>query len=426
MPLEAELDDGARAIVRLCPAGPLVLALSGGGDSMALACLMADEAARSERDFHALIVDHRLRPESTDEAELAASHAEALGARTRVLVWDQPASGQAAARMARHRLLADAARDLGAGTVFLAHTADDVIETLLMRLSRKQAGWRALAAMGERAISPAWPEGRGIRVARPLVRTSRAALRRFLNSREQSWIEDTSNINRAFERVRARARAPSPDSEAGRRLLALNDAALLADAQVRRLARHRISKGARILPWGGLNLDARAFARPSQEVALRALEALIMAVSGVQSVPPPRAVSGMRQALLAGSAFTAAGVLLTREGALGRDPGAIAGRADGRVGVPPQIILPGTCAIFDGRLLVCAGSETLQVSALGRGDHPAVPVPARLRPSLVAIRGKSSTITAGLDAVPGEGAAGVLIAERVDGLLNVSADGTVT
>ena len=157
---------------------------------------------------------------------------------------------------------------------------------------------------------------------------------------------------------------------------------------------------------------------------MRAMEALVMAVSGEQGVPGPRAVSGMLRALLGGSAFTVAGVLLTRDGVLGRDPGAAAGRADGEEGVGAQTVLPGTCTVFDGRFLVCAGSEALQVSAPG-GDHqPAVPVPARLRPSLVAIRGESSTIMAGLDAVPGDGAAGVLIAERLDGLLNVSADGT--
>jgi tRNA(Ile)-lysidine synthase len=402
-----------------------VLALSGGGDSMALACLLADEAARSGRALHTLIVDHRLRAGSGTEAALTASRAEALGATAHILTWADPAPGQAAARTARHQLLARQARSLGADTVFLAHTADDVIETVLMRLSRPSAGWRALAAMPEYGASPAWPDGRGIRLARPLVRTARSDLRRFLSGRGQGWIDDPSNANTAFERVRMRARAPSPQSAAGTALLALNDAAIALDHRVRGAARALISNAADIRPWGGVRLKAAPFANTPREAGLRAVEALVASVSGDARPARPKACAGMLEALLSGRGFTAGGALLTADGVLGRDRGAATGRADGYAGAGRLAIAPGACVVFDGRILVCAGSEALEVGALS-GTNPVVDgVPAPLRPSLAVIHGAHGPVIAGLDAVPGGGAAGALIAERLESLLGVSADGTL-
>jgi len=424
VPLAPDLSAGAQAIARLSPGGPLVLALSGGGDSMALACLMAREAARSGREFHALVVDHRLRSESGEEAALAARRAEALGAIAHRLVWENPAPGQAAARLARHRLLADATRALGADTVFLGHTADDVIETMLMRLSRAGANWRGLAAMGETAISPVWPEGRGVRLARPLVRVSRAQLRLYLQAENVDWIDDPSNTNAAFERVRVRARAPLPDSQTGRRLLALNSAALETDRAVRRAARALVEAGSEILPWGAAVLQPALFARVADDVAARALEALILAVSGEPAAPAPQTVSRMLDAVRAGQAFTAAGVMLTARGVLGRDPGAATGRADGSAGASSLRVEPGECAIFDGRMMVCAGTLPLRVEALAQRNTVVDGVPAPLRPSLAAITGADGLAIAGRDSVSGGGAAGALIAERLAGLLGVSMDGT--
>ncbi len=424
MPLDTDLAAGARAVARLCPSGPLVLALSGGGDSLALACLIADMARQAGRDFHTLTVDHRLRPESASEAALTARRAEALGATAHILIWDAPAPGQAAARRARHGLLADAARGLGANRLFLAHTADDVIETLLMRLSRKEAAWRALAAMGELSASPAWPEGRGVSLARPLVRMAREDLRQWLSARGQAWVEDPSNTNRAFERVRVRSAAPPPASPAGRRLLALNEAALRTDARLRQLAHLRVRAGADILPWGAVRLNAAKFAGGSREVGLRACEALMLAVSGERALPGPDSVSALLDALLAGIPLNAGGVMLTREGVMGRDPGAAAGRADGHGGAAALHLAPGDCGVFDSRMLVCAGSVPLTVQPLRMQNRPVPDVPARLRPSLTVISGGGQSVIAGLDTPPGEGAAGALIADRLDALLGVSAYGT--
>ncbi len=413
MPLEFDPDAAAQAVLRLAPSGVLVLALSGGGDSTALALIMARVAKASGRPFHVLIVDHRLREGSAQEAELTARRARALGAEAHILVWDTPQPGQAAARAARHRLLAGACARIGASTVFLAHTANDVIETMVMRASRKEAGWRALAAMGESAMSPAWPEGRDLRLVRPLVRASRADLRTFLQAEGGRWVEDPSNTDPKFERVRIRAHAPAPDSAAGHALLGLNDAALALDGRVRRAASRLLARAAISHDWGGITLEPGAFGRAPRLVAGRAMEAAIAAVSGETALPRASVTFSLLDALLAGRAASGGGALLTASLILGRDPGASAGRADGAGGARELILPPGKAGIFDGRFLVCAGSETLAVSAAGGAKTHAPGVPPVLRASLVRGEAGGEAFIAGLDAVPGKGAAGALIAERI-------------
>ena len=115
--------------------GRLGLAYSGGGDSHALLVLAARWAQRTGRQLTAFHVDHRLRPESGAEARQAQSAAARLGVEVECLAWtgDKPASGlAAAARQARHGLLARACRQGGISCLLLGHTADDRAETALM------------------------------------------------------------------------------------------------------------------------------------------------------------------------------------------------------------------------------------------------------------------------------------------------------
>ncbi|RZJ97851.1 MAG: hypothetical protein EON88_01980 [Brevundimonas sp.] len=139
-------------------ARPLVVALSGGGDSVALLHLAADWADARGRPLLALTVDHGLTPASADWTARAEAAARAVGADWRGLVWrgDKPATGlPAAARLARHRLLADAARKAGARVILIAHTADDIDEGEVMRAEGSSVG-----RLREWSPSPVWPEGR--------------------------------------------------------------------------------------------------------------------------------------------------------------------------------------------------------------------------------------------------------------------------
>ena len=182
----------------------LVVACSGGGDSLALLDLTCRWAARSGTSVHAVIVDHGLREGSDTEATAASEIASSLGALPTVLQWrDWQGQGnlQEAARMARRRLLADYAREQEIGTVLLGHTLDDQAETFLLRLARG-SGVEGLSGMsGEIDVD-------GVRFLRPLLSVRREPLREYLRGRGIVWAEDPSNEDERFDRVRMRQLLP--------------------------------------------------------------------------------------------------------------------------------------------------------------------------------------------------------------------------
>jgi len=187
---------------------PLAVALSGGGDSLALT-LIADAWARDAgRELVVLTVDHRLQAESVGWTTACEAIAERLNRRFRALAWEgeKPATGlPAAARAARHRLLADAARAAGARVVLMGHTADDVFEAQAMR----RAG-ATTPDPREWSPSPVWPEGRGVFLLRPLLDVPRADLRAWLTARGETWIDDPANADPRYARARARLAGAAP------------------------------------------------------------------------------------------------------------------------------------------------------------------------------------------------------------------------
>ena len=231
----------AGALAAAGPVSHLGLAVSGGGDSMAMLHLAHDWAETRHMRLSVASVDHRLRAEAADEAALVGQVARGLGLRHDILTWDEaPGQGnlQDAARRARLRLLGDWARARGCDAVALGHTRDDQAETFLMRLARG-SGVDGLAPMRRD-----WHEA-GMRWLRPLLEVPRRDLRRWLAARALVWVEDSSNEDRRFARVRARdalaALAPlGLDAEAlvataarmGRARAALEHAALQAARRV--------------------------------------------------------------------------------------------------------------------------------------------------------------------------------------------------
>lgn len=125
-----------------------------------------------------------------------------MGAEWRGLVWTgvKPLTGlPAAARRARHGLIADAARQAGARVVLFAHTADDIAEGEVMREEGSTLG--RLRAW---TPSPAWPEGRGLMLLRPMLDAGRAEVREWLAARGAAWIDDPANEDPKYARSRAR------------------------------------------------------------------------------------------------------------------------------------------------------------------------------------------------------------------------------
>lgn len=383
--------------------GPFALAYSGGGDSHALLCLATDWARRRHRTLHALIVDHALRPGSADEAGRALDAARRLGAEAEILTWhgDKPARGiQAAARSARHRLIADAARAAGIPAILMAHSRDDQNETVWMRL-RAGGGWRGCAGMEPVSPSPVWPEGRGLRLYRPLLDETRAALRAYLHARGECWIEDPSNENPEFERIAIRQRLAELRGAGGEinRLSAL--AADLRDVLAdERLAAARLAvQGITLASWGGARLDRATMASSQSVVLIQLLTALSQAVSGRETTPRREAVQRLADGLGNARPVTGAGVMLVPAGNdawMVRDPGGVTGRVDRPVASSTRL-QPGRSIVWDGRFEITA-DEVLEIGPLGRdyaglNDRECLDtLPGRARAGLLAIRRRERVI----------------------------------
>jgi len=202
------LQDFRKAMRKLAgrPEGPILLACSGGSDSMALAELSA-EAAKIEGWTPILAhLDHGLRAGSGEREHLAAwaerRDIELVGRKLDLpeSLRKDPGNLEARARELRYGALEEVARETGAKTVLTGHTADDQAETLWLWLLRG-TGLRGL-----RGIAPTRPisEGSEIQLVRPLLDCTRVQLRDYLTERGLAWLEDPSNADKGFRRNRIR------------------------------------------------------------------------------------------------------------------------------------------------------------------------------------------------------------------------------
>ena len=254
----------------------IVLAVSGGPDSIALMWLVARwrrTLARGPR-LIAVTVDHGLRAEAAREARDVKRLARALDLPHRTLRWagTKPKTGlPAAARSARYRLLAQAARASGATHILTAHTRDDQAETLLMRMLRG-SGIAGLAAMARQS------ERDGVLLARPFLQISKAQLVATLKKAKISFADDPTNRDPNFTRPRIRTIMPVLAAEGGdtRNLARLASRLARANAAVEVLvdgAERYLALRERQAPRSGF--DANAFAAMPEEIRLRLLKRAI-------------------------------------------------------------------------------------------------------------------------------------------------------
>lgn len=336
----------------------VVAAVSGGSDSTAMLLLLDAFVRRSGSPVRLLVatVDHRLRPESADEARSVAALAQRLGHPHRTLPWEgrKPTAGLAdAAREARQRLLSQAAAAFGATRIVVGHTADDQAETVAMRRSRGEGP-------GLAGIAPATLLDGRVWIVRPLLEHRREDLRACLRSAGVGWAEDPTNGDPAYERPRLRAALGGEIAP----LLAVAAAASARREALSRRAGTLLRTLARMPAPGLYRLDAAILEEADNDAAVEALRLVAALAGGAAHRPPLDRAEAVFDRMRDGAArATLARALLARRGDglwLARETRNLPGAG---------AALPG--AIWDGRWQVTGRGEG-RIGA-GAADPPTAP-----------------------------------------------------
>jgi tRNA(Ile)-lysidine synthase len=353
------------------------LAVSGGSDSTALMLLFADWLSARQlpaSDCTILTVDHGLRSRARAEAHWVAARARAHGFGHAVLVWQgpKPVTGiQAAARAERYRLMAEYCQAHGLDVLLTAHTADDQAETLFMRLARGSGLLGLSAMMVVRDLHDPETGRPPIKVVRPLLETAKSRLRATLEQRGVTWIDDLSNQDRAFERVRLRAAQPTLHAlglTADRLALSIRRLQRAHWALERTVADFCAPAAGHVVigPCGDIAIDRAALRAVADEIAIRALARAILAAGG--SAQPVALAKLEEIAAVLATPVPAAAWTLARAKITATVGHVLVEREPGRVALPQLVLAPGETRIWDRRFQVAAAPPMMapvEVRALG-------------------------------------------------------------
>jgi tRNA(Ile)-lysidine synthase len=331
---DERLDIGART--------PLAVGFSGGGDSLALLLAARAWAGEVGRPVLALSVDHGLQPSSRAWTQAAGEIAQRLGVGFRALDWTgpKPSGGlPAAARRARHALLAEAARGAGASVLLLGHTQDDLIEAERMRADGSNVG-----SPREWSPSPVWPEGRELFLLRPLLSLRRAALRELVLPSGLAWIEDPANDDLRYARARARREADAGEA-----------------VRIETDPRAPATPSASVRAAGVVRLDRAALLAAPAADRRRLLAVACVCAGGGERLPRSASIERLLAAIEAGESFTA-----TLSGArIAAGAAILVARDAGRIDTAPRLLPAGDVLIWDGRFEIDAPEPGWSVRPLG-------------------------------------------------------------
>ncbi len=385
----------AMAGFRLAPGARIAVGVSGGGDSMALVRLLAAWAVPNKVSVHALTVDHRLREAAAHEARQVAAWLDLHDIPHAVLCWnDGPhartltRSAQSAARAARYGLMTDWCQANACSHLFVAHHADDQVETFLLRLSRG-SGVDGLAAMAPTVLRD------GIVIARPLLGFTKVQLIEACRAMDQPWIDDPSNTSAASTRVRFRQAQALLEREGltRDRLLATVGHLQRARAALDHAVAELLDRGS----WdayGVARLSVTDLLGAPEEIALRALARVLTAAGGQAYGPRFESLTRLYGRTTSGpwSDATLHGCLISRAGdvlLVSREPAQI---------TEDKTLGPNASVIWDGRfklsLTATWPTPVFTISRLGSTDLKALSeaqcakvgdIPARVRATLPAL-----------------------------------------
>ncbi|MFT4074070.1 MAG: tRNA lysidine(34) synthetase TilS [Asticcacaulis sp.] len=337
---------------RLDSDGPLSVAVSGGGDSVALLYALV---AWRKRPLEVFCVDHGLNPLSPQWTQSVADHAARLGVGFTALHWgdEKPQTGlSAAARLARHRLLAEAARQKGISVLCLAHTADDIAEAKVMRGQGSSVG-----APKVWAPSPVWPEGRGVFLYRPFLDIRRDALRDYLRGIGVGWIDDPAN--ESPHSLRARTRKALQDEQTP--VAPVETGVQLSPVQLEML----LYRSESLAPLGLIAFQADRFHALPNETAVRLLATAAVCAGGGDKLPRQEKVSALLAQLPSGKAQTLSGARLYQADGvifIGREAGDIGRNRAG------QVSMTDGETVWDGRFAIRAVAGEIVASHAARAQ----------------------------------------------------------
>ena len=352
----------------------VALAVSGGSDSIAMLRL-AEQWSKGSLKLTALTVDHGLRRGAAAEAEQVAAWCAALSIDHHTLQWQgkKPKTGlQAKARTARYDLMTAWCARHQVGWLLTAHTQDDQAETVLMRKARTNSV-ESLAGIWETTV---WG---GVKILRPFLGQRRSDLRSYLNRIGQAWIDDPSNDDESFERVRVR-KALRGDRIADLAKIAVNAGRASRDLETAALA--WLKQKLTIFPEGYGTVPRAAFMALAAELQRRVLQHLIQCF-GVGNRVDPGELDHISSWIRGGgqSRRTLGGAVIA-----GRKEILVVGREAGRISNAALQVPSSGEILWDGRFAIVALPHS-QVVAAGKikGFARRKDIPGFVQASLPAI-----------------------------------------
>jgi tRNA(Ile)-lysidine synthase len=334
----------------------IALAVSGGSDSAAMLHIVALWAARqnSHITLTVLSVDHGLRAEAALECVLVGDWCKALEINHVTLHWvgEKPTTGiQAKGRDARYNLMTDWCLEHDVPVLLTAHTADDQAETIVMRQSR------TLTAKSLAGIWP-WRDWNGVQVMRPLLAARRQELRDYLLSQNLNWIDDPSNFNLHYERVRIRKKLAG-DADAAESAAHALGVVKATQKAAEDWTRAHLS----ISDLGLLSCRRESLRSVDVDVGDEILDRLFM-ISGIRQLPELKSRQSLwgwlnndqlKRRTLGGLIFAA------------RKHDILIGREPGRISAETIVIPANGKVVWDGRFTV-QGPEGAEVRPAGKID----------------------------------------------------------
>ena len=345
-----------RHLAELQDFSKIALAVSGGSDSAAMLHLVAQWAARqnSHVSLAVLSVNHGLRPEAAAECAQVGEWCKNLGLKHVTLQWmgEKPISGiQAKARLARYTLMTDWCLENSVQVLLTAHTADDQAETIVMRQSRTSTA---------KSLAGIWPsrDWNGVQVMRPFLSARRQELRDYLLAQNLTWIDDPSNFNPHYERVRIRDELAGNADSAKTAVQALS-----AVKAVQKKAQDWVGSHLTISELGVLSCDRDQLKIISPDVGDEIL-LLLFKINGIAQLPELKSRQSLWEWLIGDlpNRRTLGGSIFAKrkyELLIAREPGRIS---------EETIVIPSSGkVVWDGRFIV-KGPEGAEIRPAGKFD----------------------------------------------------------